>query len=843
MADELYTGSNVELIPYSQDEIQKEVENILLDKGLSDILYPGSNISQVSNVMTYLIHTLNTNTAMNLEEVLLPLAQKRMNVLWGARQLGYEPRQRVSYIYTINMIAKKNPAFGQNPGEPGYDTPFVYNLPKYTKFISGANSYYYFNDKDTGDITNEMIDNEDIATIINITVKEGNLIQFKDNKLLSQRAFNIVNDEGEIRVKQNYLIPFDNIEQDGMEVFLTYIDENNQPHVRELWSKSDYFLVDDSYSIDEKKYVRLQNIFLDMPEIYFEVGGIGPQIRLNTLIETNILQSAGASGAAGGIFEIEDPELAAQWKINTINEYQSGSDIEATYNIRENAPLFNNSANRLVTASDYVAMTQRHDKVKRAICWGAEEETTKSAGDVYLAMTPNRTIKEYKSIIAPDDNTYDPAQKYYNLQWVPGHPDSENYQSEFDLGSDDATTDTLLPTQAEVDALPNGSYWTVTFVDTNNDGSIDIIATTEHTHLHGQLIYLNDYLYVKEAIDGTKTLEISKFSEIIIGDIRKQLRNWYLEADTDILDKGQIIDSNLMPSAVFLYLKPFMIMSLKSYYRQPVYCDFEFKIDLIQEDLSLAKREINIEIFNIIENYFKYNIEKFDSQFLGSKLLSRIIDLSDNIDGLNMSLNNKLVINPIMYDPYEKMLSINNKNIHISLAFPFEPIYDFTNNNKLNTTFLPQISSLMPDVDLFVDFDGFWAGMNTPEDPITTEPTSSNDLIATTIHLGTDNTGPIIGYYFIRNDYRMNIEIQLFFSEDGTIISNSNPDLIKYIDMTGKELGANITEYKFFTDNSYGYLDLIYPNIETTVWTTPEKGMNIPFSDYMIPRLYSVEFI
>jgi hypothetical protein len=89
----------------------------------------------------------------------------------------------------------------------------------------------------------------------------------------------------------------------------------------------------------------------------------------------------------------------------------------------------------------------------------------------------------------------------------------------------------------------------------------------------------------------------------------------------------------------------------------------------------------------------------------------------------------------------------------------------------------------------------------------------------------------------------MNIEVQLFFSKDGTIISNPNPDLIKYIDMTGKDLGANITEYKFFTDNGYGYLDLIYPNIETTSWITPEKGMNIPFSDYMIPRLYSVEFI
>jgi len=444
MADQSYAGSVTETIPYTQNELEGEIKKILLDKGLIDILYPGSNVSQLADAMTYLIHVLNTNTAMNLQEVLLPLATKRMNILWGARQLGYEPKQRISYVYLLKIIAKKNANFGLNPGDSGYEATFTYQIPKYTEFLSEGKSYWYFGEIKSLTTSNKLIDELDQSAITYIPVKEGILTKFEDNELLRQRAFNIINDEGEIEVKKNYLVPFDNVEEDGLEVFLTYIDENNVDHFREKWEKSESFLIDPNFSANDKKYVRIQNIFLNMPEIYFEVGNIGPGIRLNTLIEINVLQSSGKEGAAGENFQFSDETLKDLFVINTFKEFQEGQDAENSKSIKENAPLYNSSASRLVTARDYVSMAQRHNKVKYASCWGSEDETARDIGIVYLAMTPERTIRQYMSVYdrendsdPTNDNEYNSNNNFFHLQKVPRHPYYGVHQGIWDMGSDD----------------------------------------------------------------------------------------------------------------------------------------------------------------------------------------------------------------------------------------------------------------------------------------------------------------------------------------------------------------------------------------------------------------------
>jgi len=846
MADELFTGSSTEIIPFSQDEIEGEVKKILLDKGLVDIIYPGSNISQISDVMTYLVHVLNTNTAINLQEVLLPLATKRMNVLWGARQLGYEPKQRVSFVYILNLIAKKNPNFGQNPGEPGYDTVYQIQLPKYTKFSSGGHDYWYFGERTNIEVSNEMIDNDDPKTKINITVKEGNLIRFQENSLLRFRSFNIVNDEGEIEVKQNYIVPFDNVEETGLEVFLTYTDENNVDHIREKWYQSAYFLVDTSYEEDKNKYARMQNIFANMPEIFFEVGGIGPKIRLNTLIEINVLQSNGKNGQASESFSITDPEMSSTWAINGFYESQHGTEVESSRGIRENAPVFHNSANRLVTAYDYVAMTRRHNKVDRVVCWGAEDETGRGEGYVYLAMTPERTIQEYLSVTDTEtpgydddnprnDNEYDKGNNYFVLQKTPRHPYNE-YNGDFYMGSDDwnGSPVNIYPEKTETVI---GNYWTIRFDDTNNDGTMDIFGGD----LDGVTVALGDILVLEDDGSGGKIFAtyVPDESMYPTDSIKgSTVHNWYLDEYLDIIIRKNLLDNNQIPTTVFTYLEPFQIMSLRSYYRQPVYCDFDIKINLIQNNISVSQREINYEVFNIVKNHFDTSIEDFNTQFILSTLVAKITELSQHIDGLNITFSNKLILHPVMYDAKLKEFDVNQKTIMIKLAFPFERIYDLSTFDLI-PTFLPQIKKYGDGPDIFVDFDAFWTGDGTEA------PTVGSKVIAAPIHLGTDNTGDIVGYYFIRNDYQMDIEIELYFSDDGTIKTNPSPDISDYIDFVtpGKQLQANIKESDFFIDSDYGYLELIYPGLESTDWQNITTGQNLPFTGYTIPRLNSVKFL
>jgi hypothetical protein len=141
------------------------------------------------------------------------------------------------------------------------------------------------------------------------------------------------------------------------------------------------------------------------------------------------------------------------------------------------------------------------------------------------------------------------------------------------------------------------------------------------------------------------------------------------------------------------------------------------------------------------------------------------------------------------------------------------------------------------DYPLFADFENFWTGDGTET------PKSSHDVIVCPIHKGTDNTGEVVGYYFIRNSYIKSIEIQLFFSDDGTIKSTPQGDFSRFVDLSLKPLEANIKEVEFFTDTSFGYNKILYPGVNTQSLTDYTKGENIPFKGYTIPRLKSVKFI
>lgn len=414
------TNENIvkETIPFTQNELELEVKRLLLSKGLTDILYPGSTVSQLSDVMTYLVHALNTNTAINLQEVILPLASKRMNVLFGARQLGYEAVQKTSYRYKLKAQIREQ--LDEN-GDPLLGD-FRVQIPKYTEFTSNGNTYYYLGE-DIDVVTNNQ---ERFGIEIELEVKEGKLIRYDDNELLRFRAFNVVDKNGDIVTKQNYLIPFRDIEENGLEVFLTYVDKYGTTVEKELWTKSDQFLIDSSFDYQKRKYIRLENFFLQFPSIFFEIGGYGNPIRLNTLIEVNALISKGADGKAGDVFEVVDPLLKEQISVSPGVIVHYGSNEEHIESIKENAPIFHNTANRAVTALDYVALSQRHEAVKLASVWGGEDEVSNRFANVLFSFTPERTQRVFlstdpnKDYNLPDENYALNVQ--YDLQYLPRRP-------------------------------------------------------------------------------------------------------------------------------------------------------------------------------------------------------------------------------------------------------------------------------------------------------------------------------------------------------------------------------------------------------------------------------------
>jgi hypothetical protein len=822
-----------EIIPYNMDEIEVSAKDILLNQGFTDIQYPGSNLSQLSTVMSYLIYTLNTNTAINLKEVMLPLATKPDNIKWGARHLGYEPKQRISYIYELNILVEKNPQYGQEPNTPNYDTDFRVVLPKYSAFNSGSNTYYYLGQDIEILTSNEKIDNGDPSASFSIEVKEGILNKFEDNDLLRQRSFLILDANGESVVKQNYLIPLKNVEQYGLETFLTYVDEDGITHFREYWEQSESFLIDNEYFNDVNSYARMQNIYLNTPEIYFKIGGIGKGIRLNTLIETNVLQSNGVDGICGDYFTIQDGTLASLFKVNGYSEVQRGQNEESSKSIKENAPIMSNTGNRLVTAKDYVAFSRKHEKVNKSVCWGAEDETARDRGYVYLAMTPERTVREFESvkelIETPNDPTNDNELSVDNLlfylQNTPRHPYANTTHGLWHMGNDDDNGAPPTP-YPEKDDFEINDTWEITFNDTNGDGSLDIYGGD----LDGVMVYLGDILYLDDDGSGNKVFT-KRDKGYITRENHQQMMNWYLDPVNDI--KDEYLDK-VDNTKVLSYLKPYQIMSIKTFFRQPVYFDFNLEVNIVQTTLNTNDADRNKLVFDIIDAYFRNEVEDFEKIFLMSTLISKINEYISDINGINIDINTEMSLNQMMYD--DRFYSYDNqKIIYSTLAFPFERIYDI-DTQELNPKYLPKMFG-SDDYPLFADFENFWTGDGTET------PKSSHDVIVCPIHKGTDNTGEVVGYYFIRNSYIKSIEIQLFFSDDGTIKSTPQGDFSRFVDLSLKPLEANIKEVEFFTDTSFGYNKILYPGVNTQSLTDYTKGENIPFKGYTIPRLKSVKFI
>lgn len=370
-----------ETIPFSFDEIYNYVANKFVEAGYD--IQEGSNTMQLVTAMSYLISMLNANTAININELLLPLAQKREMVLHDARLLGYEIEHKRSYQYELTL------RFENKTNET-----ITKKILKYTSFESNGKFYYYFG----SEIEFQIAPNSSV--IKNIIVKEGILKTYKDEPTLNIIIKEITDENGNTIV-QNYIdIPFTDIEDTGLEVFLTYYDELGNFHNQELWERSKSFMIDSDMVLN-KEYVRLDNINYKTPRIYFKLGDVGKELRIGTFVQINALQS---SGSQGKLIEIPKPiELDAE-----VLDYKlilQGADEESIESIKFNAPLFYNTANRIVTVNDYKVFCNRLAKVKDTIAWDGNSHYPQKPGHIWLSFL-NSLIDAERNFVSNDTKTY-----------------------------------------------------------------------------------------------------------------------------------------------------------------------------------------------------------------------------------------------------------------------------------------------------------------------------------------------------------------------------------------------------------------------------------------------------
>ena len=117
------------ILPHSFEEINDTLKTkIREDYNITDAQYQGSNMAILANIFSYLISMVNTNMNFGVNEMIISKATTKKNIMTLARELGYEPQRKRSFVYRIKLKA---------------ESTGVLRIPKFTKFKSGDVDFLY----------------------------------------------------------------------------------------------------------------------------------------------------------------------------------------------------------------------------------------------------------------------------------------------------------------------------------------------------------------------------------------------------------------------------------------------------------------------------------------------------------------------------------------------------------------------------------------------------------------------------------------------------------------------------------------------------------------------------
>lgn len=406
----------IPIIPYSYNDLLNIVKEQLILRGYN-AEYDGSNASILADIIAYMLSQVNTNVSYNINERLLTQATQRRHVLEDARELGYESQNRISYQYNITLVAKKDDTLPDN------DTTIrVYQVTQYSKFSDGNNTYIYTNETFNKELSNaDITDTNNTAKFFNIRVKEGILHLAEDEPDLLQTNIQLSVVNG-VLYPSNYIsLPYENIEENGIDLLVSYLDTEGILHSQEPWFKTNQFLIDKDSNLT-KKYFRMLDFETNTPKIFFNMSGVGTVLNAGSTIKANVIISSGSQGAAGeirsivnltsqGSFEIYNgSDTKYTQKLNVV-----GQDEEHINSIKVNAPLFHNTANRAVTKSDYISICDRQLSIHQSQIWGGEEEVPinpiekneRPLGHIWFSFIPSYVTNTFSHDILFNNYTLD----------------------------------------------------------------------------------------------------------------------------------------------------------------------------------------------------------------------------------------------------------------------------------------------------------------------------------------------------------------------------------------------------------------------------------------------------
>lgn len=328
----------------------------------SDYNFEGSGLSVLLDVLAYNTHYNAMLSHMIVNESFLDSAVKRSSVVSLAKAIGYTPRSRRSAEATVNLVVYP-PA--------GY-TDTILTITRDTRFQTTVDGQFYTFFPQTGQFSIlRSNQGRDLFYFPNLKIKEGR------------------------RVSNNFIVNSSNLT--GPFTIPNVGVDTSTLRVRVQKSATDFGLTTFTHRdkfIDVKSTTAAYFIEEGADSLYqirFGDGVVGKALEAGNIVIIDYLATVGAPANNARQFSVGSTLTLSgeQVVVQTVQSSVGGISRESVDSIKQNAPRYNSTKERAVTARDYQSLIlAANPNVESVSVWGGEDNDPPMYGKVFLSLNP-----------------------------------------------------------------------------------------------------------------------------------------------------------------------------------------------------------------------------------------------------------------------------------------------------------------------------------------------------------------------------------------------------------------------------------------------------------------------
>ena len=394
------------------DTIKTNLQNFLkAQTEFADYNFDGAGLSVLLDILSYNTHYNAMLVHLQANEQFIDTAIKRASVVSIAKTLGYVPRSTICSRVNLKLIV--------TPSEMS-PAPTLTIDPSVNFTTTINNVAYTFNVETTQTVALK----NGKYTFDNVSILEGTRLT---------NAFSITSD----LVNGPLTLPVNNIDVNTLLVAVrTSINDYTTKMFTRITSIVDILPTSNVFWVEEGTDGNYDIVFGD--------NNIGQALTVGNIVSISYIASNGSAPNGANIFSLNGTVGGeSNVAIQLLNAAGAGAEKETIDEIRFNAPKFNATRNRVVTAQDYKSLILDNlSSAKSVVVWGGEDNVPPVYGKVFITVDPKdgyvitdndknfilNTVLKPRNVMAIQAEFVDPEFLYIGFNVVVSFdPNTTNY--------------------------------------------------------------------------------------------------------------------------------------------------------------------------------------------------------------------------------------------------------------------------------------------------------------------------------------------------------------------------------------------------------------------------------